>query len=299
MEEMNGFTVCVLLFGNHPDLAERCLRSIVQRADWTLVKDIRIACNGISQETVDIVHTVTSKIPTDVAVHVYAADANRFKYPMMRRMLYDVANPVITQFIMWFDDDSYIDPSVTVSWWNDVYRTAQKAAVTGAIYRIPPRGNQLVNIMKQPWYGKLEWPAGYRFRFATGGWWVARTRFLQSNDYPFRQIVHNGGDVMLGELCRQRNETIASFVKGIHINADGSGKNSTAPRRGASHEPVFAKNEAEPANYEFDLFRFDPRVKQAEPEAQEEIIEEPDQEPPVTQQPVLPVRDKLIRLPGF
>jgi hypothetical protein len=52
----------------------------------------------------------------------------------------------------------------------------------------------------------------------TGGWWVARTAFLQKWDYPFRELQHNGGDVILGELCRQQDAFMLSWHSRVTVN---------------------------------------------------------------------------------
>lgn len=277
MEMMNGFTVCVLLYGDHPDLAELCLRSIVQRADWNLVKDIRVACNAVSSHTRTLVDEILRAVPSAVGLHIYVSEENRYKYPMMRRMFYDGEHPIVTQFVMWFDDDSYIDPEQSPLWWHSVYAAASRGAVTGAVYGIRPIGEQLQWLPKQPWYRGKHWPPGFRFRFVTGGWWVAKTRFLQEHDYPFPTLVHNGGDVMLGELVRQTDSTIISFTAGIHINADGNGKNSSAKRRGESLPPAFSRG-MQQANWEFPLAITDPRRNEGQSS---------------------PAPARIIRLPGF
>ena len=44
----NGFTVGLLLYGDYPKLATRCLGSIIAAMDAELVISLRIAANAIS-----------------------------------------------------------------------------------------------------------------------------------------------------------------------------------------------------------------------------------------------------------
>jgi hypothetical protein len=236
-EEVNGFTACVLCFGNHVDLAHRCLGSICNAANPALLRSLRIGLNQACSETRALVREVASVLSPTTEVLVYdCGDHNRYKYPVMRKMFHDPRKPIITPFTMWFDDDSYLD-DVDARWWSKIHQVMQTTDMLGALYQIRLKGNQGKAIVRQPWYnGKPLMP---KFRFATGGWWTIRTRILQQFDYPFKDIVHNGGDTVLGELIRQQDLRLASFREGVRINADMDGRESNAPRRGLSLSPVW------------------------------------------------------------
>jgi hypothetical protein len=75
--------------------------------------------------------------------------------------------------------------------------------------------------------------------FITGGWWTIRTDIIRKWHWPTLDIKHNGGDMMLGELCRQQNYKMKNFDHGVGINAKmGSERASSAPRRGRSTKLV-------------------------------------------------------------
>jgi hypothetical protein len=67
-----------------------------------------------------------------------------------------------------------------------------------------------------PWYTGKAVPA--KPSFVTGGWWLAKTEFLSLWDYPFPELYHNGGDTILGEVCRQQGLALGKFKKGVLIN---------------------------------------------------------------------------------
>jgi hypothetical protein len=237
-QEVNSFTVCVLLFGDHVELAHRCLNSICQAYDPRYLKSLRIGMNQVCSETRDMVQLLPEVLP-DTQILLYdAGDNNRLKYPMMRKMLHDPAYPVITPYVMWFDDDSYLEDGLGSAWWQQLTELMRTSDMLGSLYRFPLSPAQAQAIVKQPWYnGK---PPMSRFLFATGGWWVIRTRIIQQFDYPFMDIVHNGGDTTLGELLRQQEKRLLQFRTGVRVNADEEGRESKAVRRGHHRPPVWS-----------------------------------------------------------
>ena len=173
------------------------------------------------------------------------------KYPVMHRMFHE--EEISTPYLMWFDDDSWIDEKADDGWFNTVAAAMQSAEMIGSIWRIRPNYNQQMFIEDQPWYaGK---PIPYSVQFATGGWWVIRSEILKKWKWPTPSDFHNGGDMLLGELCHQQDYRLAHFDKGVHINADHSGVCSSAKRRGISETPLGA-------DYDRDPIPLDPRCEE-------------------------------------
>jgi hypothetical protein len=198
------FTVCVLFYGNHLDLATRVLHSL--DSHWR-VKEFRLGLNSVSAETLSFVRGWAEKtaVRTEVAVYQAENNINVGKYPLMRRMFHLLATPSI----MWFDDDSYL-ANANKSWWDSVHVYAEPHAVFGSLHRIKQRNKQYEAIAAQPWYTGKVIPANHIYRFATGGWWVAKSDLLTKWNYPFDALKHNGGDSILGELVRQRGLTLGA-----------------------------------------------------------------------------------------
>lgn len=229
------FSVCVLLFGDNVALAARCLNSITTSAAWDLIRDIRIGLNAVSDSTLSLVRAQAAKCKVPVYVYREINNRNVLKYPMMRRMLYDPVRPMRAEWVMWFDDDSYIYDH-NPDWWRDVALVCEcrNAALLGSVYRPTYQFSvkERAAIAKQPWYAGALMPASHKPQFCTGGWWVAKPSILATWDYPFPVICHNGGDVLLGELCRQQGYAISNYNSGVSINADAAGWESKAKRRG-------------------------------------------------------------------
>jgi hypothetical protein len=112
---------------------------------------------------------------------------------------------------------------------------------------MPIQGKQWEWIKSQPWYNpsvgmpkkiRHRGKDTYAFEFCQGAWWVAKTHILLKHDWPLAEIRHNGGDSMLGELCRHQGLRMGRFYGSVHINADKQGRHSKAKRRGHSENRV-------------------------------------------------------------
>jgi hypothetical protein len=237
---IDGFTVFVLLYGDYPELAVRCLTPLLSAAPNPFFISLRVGLNDVSKATHDIVMDLLARRAGPAETIVYASPINRRKYPMMRKMFYDEAHPVQTNAIMWFDDDTYLDSPVPPTWFHTAYHSfidGAMFAVGGSVYRKVWTDGQRAVIPEQVWAGKM--PLEPKARFVTGGWWMARTAFLQAYGYPFVELVHNGGDTLLGELVRQRGRYLLEFRDSLHINADANGQESKAARRGVVDKPLW------------------------------------------------------------
>src|SRR5688572_16582320 len=99
------FTVAVLLYGDHPELARRCLNSI-HPTEW--VGEVRIGLNRVSLRTRKFALAWAERWPTSRVTFYEAVwarpDVPAFKYPVMRHMLRRLLSPLVC----WFDDDSYL-----------------------------------------------------------------------------------------------------------------------------------------------------------------------------------------------
>ncbi len=225
---IDKFTICVLLFGDHFDLAQRCLSSIVNGVDPQAL-NLRIGLNAVTDET--------RKLAYALAPHsIWEFTENRHKYPVMREMVHGVS-PIRTPYTMWFDDDSYlVKPTKTLL--SQIDGLMPDADMLGSLYRIPWQGNQKLYVQAQPWYAGRDLDSRPKIKFATGGWWTIRTEVLYRFDYPWPLLDHRGGDVMLGEMCYQQGLRLKHFRDGVKINADHTGRESKAPRRGFDQLPL-------------------------------------------------------------
>lgn len=234
---MPKFTVCVLLYGDYPHLAERCLGPLRKLLEAGLI-ELRVGCNQVSEATWKVLHGVAKAAHSDV-FHIVGADTNWLKYPMMRHLFgLEGMLPKIesTRHVMWFDDDSYIKDPDPAKWLDRVEEKMHGADMIGSLYRIGLTHNQRKWIAAQPWFtGK---PVPNVATFATGGWWVLPAPIVYQYNWPVPELKHRGGDVMLGQLCAQNGLRLVKFNDGVAINADDEGRESKSPRRGHDEDPV-------------------------------------------------------------
>lgn len=227
------FTICVLLYGDYPDLAKRVLESIGKRLPREYYR-LYVWCNQIGDLTKSYVRSLSFLQDGD---KVFESKVNRLKYPAMRMMLHR-GERIDTPYFMWFDDDSFIRAEVNGrDWLRTIQLKLQAASMLGAVYHIPIQGRQWSWVQEQPWFrGKSKPEKG--FRFCTGGWWTIRTTVLYDHDWPTEELAHRGGDVMLGELCRQNDYALVHYTDGVAINADSAGNQCRAARRGFDSAPI-------------------------------------------------------------
>jgi hypothetical protein len=217
----------------------------------------------------------------------------------MRRMFHDPDRPVMTPYLMWFDDDSYIDWPDS-DWWSRPYQAMQEADMIGSIYTIPAQGDQPKAVAAQPWYRNKPLERGRdgksRFRFATGGWWVVRTRIVQKWDWPWPELKHRGGDHTFGELIRQQSYTLKDFKEGVRINADKQGRESKAPKRGHDERPLWHnwRSDQSPStghqNFALNVFR--PQSGILRQQIERSASDEAELEPSSGEQ-------RIVRIPGL
>jgi hypothetical protein len=230
------FTICILLFGDFPQLARRCLTSIAPVAAATGVT-LRIGMNAVSDAT----RSLVTELFSDANYQVIAIDSgeNICKYPMMRKLLYELDGGVTTPRVMWFDDDSCVkDPTRGAAWLESLRALAAGAALIGSKYTKSWEGKQREWVKAQPWYGGNDPTTRPKAVFVQGAWWVADMDVLRSLDYPWPALRHRGGDVMLGEAMLQRGMTILRYNDNVAINADAALTESKALRRGVDEKPV-------------------------------------------------------------
>lgn len=228
-------TLAALLFGDYFDLHRRCLTSFLA----TIPRDtpVRLGLNQVGTRTMDSLPRWFSRHDGDVE-YFSAGKDNIKKYPMMRRMLAD--RPLYTDWVIWADDDTWInEPS---SAWFSVMADClrqPRACYIGETWWIPYMTGQTDFIKTRSWYTGVPFETHKGqpgVHFNTGGFVAVHTDLLLDLDWPDRALLHNGGDVLLGEAVRQKGrERIAFPTKhcGVMVN--------NASRRGYSERPVGAR----------------------------------------------------------
>ena len=237
-----SITVCVLTYGDHCDLAYRCLTSVVSACAEIVPGGIRVGLNDVGDRTAKYVDSLIQHKWLDPQ-NVWRSATNIHKYPMMRRMFYDQQNPITTDYVMWFDDDSFIKSNMIGAQPSFLTRAVQALEAVGpsvrqagSIYTINWQRGQQDWIQDQPWYRRRQFQD--RPTFCTGGWWLARMDALRALDYPWKSLDHRGGDVMFGQALYQQDQRLLQYREGVAINADAEGRESKAVRRGFDQNPI-------------------------------------------------------------
>lgn len=213
-------TIFVLCYGNYPELAKRCIGSILQTVPRQYL-DLRVGANMPSDETIEFLSTVP-------ATHRYVHEQNDYKYPVMREMLYDSKNPIETKYFLWFDDDTWI---VNPQWLEDL----ATRIVTNHPNGVRMYGTKMfhnVNMYRKNghnpkvWFETADWYRGKHLKkrpggpddvdgsiieFALGACWAMETAAMRFANVPDRRLAHNGGDITIGEQMHQANYRIADW----------------------------------------------------------------------------------------
>ncbi|MEP6792651.1 MAG: hypothetical protein ABI907_14880 [Ramlibacter sp.] len=222
------FLVCALFYGDYPALAQRCAQSLRQLRKTGMV-DMRIGLNEVSPHSAAL---IDATLP---GVEQMPANPQIYKYPMMRRLVHGYQGDAT--HLMWFDDDSCLGENLDAAGWLAlVGRRAQMTqGTTGSVYQRVQSPAEQAWVRGQPWFTGRPLPE--QTVFNTGGWFMAPLELLRTFDWPPASLRHNGGDVALGALCHQQGRQVLDCTGGVAINADASGAESSAPRRGFS-EPA-------------------------------------------------------------
>jgi Glycosyltransferase like family 2 len=235
---MPAVTICVLTYGDHPRLAQRALESILghcPRWQYRLI----VGANAVSAETEAYLKSLQAKGEIDQLI---VSPVNLNKCPMMRRMF----DRVETEFIWWFDDDSYIlGPHPLPQWFGRAQADAESTVMWGQLAWCdhplaftPDPDGVLGFVRSAPWYRGLpppSWrPGGKgefdfqnrgcgdgRWVFILGGCWLVRTRAVRVLDWPDRRLSQLGDDVLLGEAIRQQGWHLADIgTPGVAIDTE-------------------------------------------------------------------------------
>lgn len=216
------FTVFVLCYGPHADLARRCIESL--RATLPRERrDLRVGLNAACPETRAYIASLGEEV-----TKVYDDDSTTVKYPRMRQMFWDPACPVTTPYLAWFDDDVRIlGPDA----WLQLGRTIVAQHPHGArLFGWPMFHDTAVYMHSShdptQWFKHAAWWRGRDLRLRDGrtaapngtvvnfvpGWaWALAADTMRIADIPDVRLHHNGGDVCIGEQVHHAGGSIGAW----------------------------------------------------------------------------------------
>lgn len=216
-------TICVLCYGPYPELAKTCLSSILATVPAERL-DLRIGLNDVHPDTFAYVKTLP-------ATKIYANNLNRYKYPVMRDMFWDAQRPITTNYVVWFDDDTWV---VTPNWITDLCHTIVEnhpnnyrmfgSLMYHDLAMYAKNGND-----PTAWFKAADWYQGRNFRmrgsqkeqpngsvidFAVGWCWAVATEAIRKANIPDIRLMHNGGDIACGEAIHQAGFNVKKWNLG-------------------------------------------------------------------------------------
>lgn len=248
-------TFCILVYGDEVQYFTRLKESLLNQINMETSRQyaVIVGMNAPSDALYIAVDDFCARLTTKERVqasHVRATYdktdcGNIGKYPMMRAMFTAVTDG---SNVMWFDADSYINNfrgTDTRGFFNSIEMYLQNYEVIGKRYLIARNPtyspSQVEAITKQPWYTGKDITGDYVLEFVPGSWFCFSAAFMRRKVFPFKDLMHNGGDIMLGEYLRQQAIPVMydthSFVRiNKALNDDGVDPydNFTALSRGLS-----------------------------------------------------------------
>jgi tetratricopeptide (TPR) repeat protein len=249
-------TVCILTYGDYRPYFERCLESVLATTPHGAI-ELRLGFNdapaslayarerlGLEDDAwahhvhADGVRRAALVTASGMTVRLWHSPVNLYKEPMARLMYHDM--PLVSEYAVWLDDDSYVEPG----WWEALLPLlARHVDYVGQRWWVDHLPGQADMIRSQPWYRGVPFDRGagrLGTWFMTGGFVVARADRLREADFPDLgfcwkgdRLQQYGGDTLLGEIARQLGWTWAIHDAHVKVNVDLQG-NHPAPRRGGT-----------------------------------------------------------------
>lgn len=212
------FTLFVLLYGDFAQMHKNCLTAIRDTVPRDRV-DLRIGSNALCAESLDFVEQLRSE--GFITAHYQHTD-NQKKYPVMREMFWDTANPINTEWLIWFDDDTMCNRNpnwlpLLAKQIVDNWDSGARMVGPERIFSLSP--SQIAWIKEAKWYkgkhfiasGGRTAPNGRKVRFASGSFWALHVDTMRRCDIPDIRIGHNGGDYMIGAQLHQGGYGFKAF----------------------------------------------------------------------------------------
>lgn len=226
-------SICVLTYSDYPQLARRCIDSILRHCDRDFYRLI-VGANAVGTETKKYLEDLHQRGVIDELI---LSPVNLNKNPMMRLMF----QRVHSEFIWWFDDDSSVTSDSALQNRLEMAReSGPEVAMWGQVLFCDSEGfcndDPVAFVRTASWYrgltppfpepggkGELDFEGTGRgnpqWYFVAGGEWFCRTASIRELDWPDRRLTILGDDVFLGEAVRQQGWQICNLgVHGVVIN---------------------------------------------------------------------------------
>jgi hypothetical protein len=205
-------TICVHCYGSRVEFHRRSIAAVLKTVPSARLR-LRIFCNAAAQATVDHVKELERVGRLEKA---YFSETNINKYPAMRQMFWDPALPLSTNWLLWFEDDTFCD--IHPAWFqNFCDNVASACRADPSVGAIGPNYFFPVNAELAQWIRSAAWHRGRGFRdrtgkeqpgadkihFITGSCLGLKTEAIRRCDIPDARVTTERGDVFIGEQLWQ------------------------------------------------------------------------------------------------
>jgi len=201
MPNLDAVTICVCLYGDkgevltngkhtkrtkltYHELHVRCLTAI-KHTTPPEAHNLIIGCNAVSQDTLN---WIKKNLPSAVVIN---EPSNIHKYPLMRKMF----DKVKTEWVVWFDDDSYPVKREWLSRVSYLLSRLPEAKAGGHMYKWELLDGQLEWAMNAEWFRGKEFTTSekgtYEILFPTGGFVLYNMDTVRQLNWPDPRLDHN------------------------------------------------------------------------------------------------------------
>lgn len=218
--EPRPVTICVLTYGNYPDLVKRTVESIRFHCARSLYRLV-VGANAAGAVTREYLERLRAEGAID---RLILSEENLNKCPMMRRMFEGIGS----EFVWWFDDDSYVTGPEALAERLRIARSSPPQHVMwGHVFFFGSEndfnyGTDVAGYVRRArWFRGKEppsWTPGGkgefnfegkgtgdgRWFFVTGGCWFIRSEAIRALDWPDPSLIKRNDDVFLCEALRQQ-----------------------------------------------------------------------------------------------
>jgi ADP-heptose:LPS heptosyltransferase len=233
-------TVCVLCYGDYPQLARTCLGSLFNSQNSDRF-EIRVFANECGIETIAYLKSLPLR-------KLIISPTNICKAAACRQLWHDSEDPIATPYIVWLDDDSFaVDYNWPTLLANTIIANHQQGARLYGIrfihdLRIYQHGSHNPNawFKEAPWYQNRPWCTsggtqatsnGTVIPFVSGGFLAIASQVVKDSNIPDLRLNHNGIDVTIGAQVYQAGYAVKDF------NRDKKFIHSSGHRRRGWGEP--------------------------------------------------------------
>jgi GT2 family glycosyltransferase len=245
--------ICVLAFSSdhsrehdHYSVISHCLNSIIEHTHPEKYR-LHIGCNNLSPRAMALVDDMVTKHKAVKYIGKPGKDENGKlvypKYPLMRHMFKSTAGrketPEASDWIAWFDDDSYAIESDWLEKLEETINTSPRVHQLGQQSCILLSREDIEWVKEFPWFNpdvgitQAKLANGRKqpgFYFIRGGFYAISRRAITACSVPDERIFHNRGDWSTSLALLHKGFKLANFTYGLDIDAE--------PRRGI-HENLW------------------------------------------------------------